>query len=143
MQTFLPYPNFTVSAMCLDNKRLGKQRVEARQIQSALQKGGGWENHPATKMWRGHTIALMLYGDCMIREWVRRGFNNVMPLMLDVTAQYVRSEAVMPQWLGDERFHSSHRAALLQKDPDWYTQFGWDETPEINYIWPGSAEEET
>ncbi len=26
MQTFLPYPDFTKSAQCLDNKRLGKQR---------------------------------------------------------------------------------------------------------------------
>lgn len=32
MQTFLPYPEFIKSAQCLDNKRLGKQRVEAKQI---------------------------------------------------------------------------------------------------------------
>jgi hypothetical protein len=32
MQTFLPNPNFTLSARILDNKRLGKQRVEAKQI---------------------------------------------------------------------------------------------------------------
>ena len=32
MQTFLPSPNFTESARILDNKRLGKQRVEAKQI---------------------------------------------------------------------------------------------------------------
>lgn len=28
MQTFLPYPDFKMSAECLDNKRLGKQRSE-------------------------------------------------------------------------------------------------------------------
>lgn len=38
MQTFLPYPDFKKSASCLDNKRLGKQRVEAWQIYSTLQK---------------------------------------------------------------------------------------------------------
>lgn len=32
MQTFLPYSSFEESAKCLDNKRLGKQRVEAKQI---------------------------------------------------------------------------------------------------------------
>ena len=32
MQTFLPYPDFWVSAKMLDDKRLGKQRVEAMQI---------------------------------------------------------------------------------------------------------------
>ncbi len=58
MQTFLPYEDFTLSAQCLDYRRLGKQRVEALQIFNALTgastKDGreyrGWINHPATKM---------------------------------------------------------------------------------------------
>ena len=37
MQTFLPYPSFTQSAACLDDKRLGKQRVECKRILLALQ----------------------------------------------------------------------------------------------------------
>jgi len=32
MQTFLPYADFKESAQCLDYRRLGKQRVEAKQI---------------------------------------------------------------------------------------------------------------
>ena len=36
MQTFLPYPDFAESAKVLDNKRLGKQRVECLQIMKAL-----------------------------------------------------------------------------------------------------------
>ena len=32
MQTFLPSPRFAESARCLDSARLGKQRVEAKQI---------------------------------------------------------------------------------------------------------------
>lgn len=39
MQTFLPYPNFVESAKCLDDKRLGKQRVECLQILNVLQMG--------------------------------------------------------------------------------------------------------
>lgn len=39
MQTFLPYPIFTESAKCLDNKRLGKQRVECVQLLKALAQG--------------------------------------------------------------------------------------------------------
>ena len=39
MQTFLPYPDFEQSAKSLDNKRLGKQRVECLQILQTLQKG--------------------------------------------------------------------------------------------------------
>lgn len=37
MQTFLPYPSFELSARVLDDKRLGKQRVECLQILKALQ----------------------------------------------------------------------------------------------------------
>ena len=50
MQTFLPYPDYYQSARCLDNKRLGKQRVEALQIHnivSGKRTTGGWINHPA------------------------------------------------------------------------------------------------
>lgn len=36
MQTFLPYPSIIKSLRCLDNKRLGKQRVETLQILRAL-----------------------------------------------------------------------------------------------------------
>lgn len=44
MQTFLPYPNFAASARVLDNRRLGKQRVECVQILKAIQPGyaTGW-----------------------------------------------------------------------------------------------------
>ena len=52
MQTFLPYKSFVKSAQCLDNKRLGKQRVEAMQILKSIYiEDYGWKNHPATKMW--------------------------------------------------------------------------------------------
>jgi len=36
MQTFLPFPDFEESAYALDQKRLGKQRVETLQIMQAL-----------------------------------------------------------------------------------------------------------
>ena len=40
-----------------------------------------------------------------------------------------------PHWLGNEKFHSSHRANLLRKDYEYYSQFGWDENPESPYVW--------
>jgi len=169
MQTFLPYPNFVVSVMSLDYRRLGKQRVETRQIQTAIEtvrkltsfdriveKGQwqelcsqaavnqgmrkvGWASHPCTEMWCNNTLALMLYGDCCIREWVRRGYNNNMPLMLsreytDVTPDM--RKAVMPDWLGNENFHASHRSNLIRKDPEYYSDMGWEEGPELEYVWP-------
>lgn len=134
LQTFLPYPNFANSAMVLDRKRLNQQVNEARQILSAIQNGGGWRNHPAVRMWRGHETALRFYHDVMLREWYRRGYAG------DRTQYLPPLEAiVMPPWLGGEAFHASHRSQLLAKDPAHYAQFGWEDEPGQPYIWPGSG----
>jgi len=133
MQTFLPLPSFNASIRCLDNKRLGKQRVEALQILRALygeyKKTGAWENHPATKMWRGYEKALIFYKDSCIEEWIRRGFNNTMEFTKEHSFSY-------PWWLGDVNFHASHRSNLLRKNPEHYSQFGWTDTPDLPYVWP-------
>lgn len=52
----------------------------------------------------------------------------------------VRSDAPMPAWWGDYEVHSSHRSALLGKDPEWYGQWGWDEIPGQAYVWPVGRE---
>lgn len=133
MQTFLPYVNFWDSAMSLDNRRLGKQRVECLQILKALRDPAyGWQNHPAVNMWRGFEHVLEQYQRAVIVTWTDRGFKN----SIQPVAQVHMSITQCPPWLGDERFHSSHRAALLAKDPEWYGQFGWKEEPGINYWWP-------
>lgn len=133
MQTFLPYPDFRDSAKALDYKRLGKQRVEAMQILKALRgETKGWVNHPATKMWKGYEAALGLYMNVMIREWIDRGYNNTMKLY-----DFSNTELIeMPRWFGRNDFHASHRANLLRKDPEYYGQFEWTESPDMEYIWP-------
>jgi len=137
MQTFLPYPNFEQSAQCLDNKRLGKQRVEVLQILNALDgTSNGWINHPAVKMWRGHYQALCDYGITICLEWRRRGFKDT---CLDkIEAKYCKSKPAdyYPLWLGNEDFHASHRSNLLRKNPEHYSQFHWSEPPTLPYIWP-------
>ncbi len=74
MQTFLPFADFAASARALDDRRLGKQRVEALQIVRALTRETyGWQHHPAVRMWRGYEEALGSYGIVVCREWRRRG----------------------------------------------------------------------
>jgi hypothetical protein len=131
VQTFLPYADFEESASVLDWRRLGKQRVEASQILNALADPSyGWQNHPAVRMWRGHEAALRRYRNAMIREWVRRGYQNNMPLTR------AGGTPKMPPWLGCRRFHDSHRSNLLRKDPAHYTQLGWGISPNLPYLWP-------
>jgi hypothetical protein len=132
MQTFLPLPDFEESLMCLDAQRLGKQRVEGKQILNAIKRGrGGWVSHPATVMWSNYVEALKLYTNTAIKLWRAMGYRNNMPL-------YEVGEVVMPYWWGDERVHSSHRAALLWKDYDFYSRYGWKEEPRLDYVWPSS-----
>ena len=132
MQTFLPHVNFARAASVLDYRRLGKQRVEAKQILKALHiPGYGWKNHPAVTMWRGYEDALCLYYNTIIDEWVRRGYrNNMVTIALDLKT------VVLPPWLGDESFHASHRSNLLRKDPTFYSQYGWSEPDDLPYVWP-------
>lgn len=134
MQTFLPYPDFKQSACCLDMKRLCKQRVEALQILNTLIDGGRWKNHPAVLMWAGYEEALASYMTACIDEWVRRGYNNNM-----IRANCGRVK--LPSWFGSEAFHASHRSNLLRKNPEWYKQFGWTESNDLNYVWPVRSKE--
>jgi hypothetical protein len=178
MQTFLPHPLFSESAKCLDNRRLGKQRVECLQILNTLKKGPliccvcrdsaadcacpfdgphnplktPWYNHPAVKMWAGFEKSLAIYGLYICNEWIKRGFKDS---CFDKIHQYIPNykfkeynyidysgltakEYPCPEWLGNEKFHSSHRAALLSKNLDHYSKFGWTEPVlnATNYYWP-------
>ena len=139
MQTFLPVPCFYESAHILDNKRLGKQRVEAYQIVKAIrgEYAKAWVNHPATVMWREHEEALLLYGKVMCAVWRERGFADSLYEFFDNQGvQYGQPE--MPWWFGDSDFHLSHRSNLMRKDPAWYgRQFAGMSVPDdLPYLWP-------
>jgi len=131
MQTFLPYSDFKRSAQCLDNKRLGKQRVEAWQILLANQKRNSWSNHPAVLMWRGYDLALSAYGIEICKEWIKRGYQDSMMQRFKEATDYK-----LPLWFGNQDFHAAHRSNLLRKNPDWYSQFDWTEAPDLEYVWP-------
>lgn len=139
MQTFLPFADFTQTARVLDMKRLGKQRVETKQLILALtQPKYGWKNHPAAKMWVGYVPMLVEYGRVICEEWRGRGYNDsLLPFFCDYANSFgFGNLREIPPWLGDEAFHASHRSNLLRKDAEFYSQFGWSESPDLPYVWP-------
>lgn len=137
MQTFLPYRSFEKSAAYLDNKRLGKQRVECLQILKALTEPDyGWKNHPATKMWRGYERDLANYGLAICEEWIRRGFKDTCYQKIEAIRDQQELRTDYPAWLGDEKFHASHRSNLIRKDPEFYGKWAWDEPDYLPYVWP-------
>lgn len=136
LQTFLPYESFSLSANVLDMRRLGKQRVEVWQIWLTTQRtSGGWINHPAVRMWRGHEWWLLLYGAEMCVEWRRRGYRD--SLLPRFIAELERRQIdPYPPWLGLDEFHVSHRGNLLRKDMSHYATLGWVVDHTVAYYWP-------
>jgi hypothetical protein len=149
MQTFLPFPDFARSAEVLDDRRLGKQRVEALQILRALTREKyGWQHHPAVLMWSGFEEALAWYGLAMCEQWVVRGRPDscAESILADVGAAGISgiprrqpelaAAGALPPWLGDERLHASHRSSLLRKDPGHYGRYFAAAPADLPYHWP-------
>jgi hypothetical protein len=149
MQTFLPYPDFLSSARVLDQKRLGKQRVETIQVLRGLTVADyGWRHHPAVLMWRGYEEALVRYGLAMCEIWTATGRADTCAdtLVTDLrTAKgitAVRSQEQLarivglPPWLGDPDLHRSHQSALIRKDPEHYRPIFGDVPDDLPYVWP-------
>lgn len=95
----------------------------------------GWPHHPATKMWEGHVVALGRYCLACLDEYESR-MGKEYPRRREKVLEVMRGADALPPWLGDEKIHSSHRAALLAKAPEWYGRFGWDEEGKVEYVWP-------
>lgn len=135
MQTFVPYADMTASLNCLDNQRLNSQRSEARVILNGLLgKHSGWADHPTMDMWRGHERLLGLYARIADRLWVLRGFKSTY-----VPIEVEAGLGEPPWWWGYDEVHSSHRQALLTKNPKHYgplfanNRLHWRG---YQYVWP-------
>ncbi|WIM96177.1 MSMEG_6728 family protein [Actinoplanes oblitus] len=149
MQTFLPYPDFLASARVLDQKRLGKQRVETIQVLRGLTVADyGWRHHPAVQMWRGYEEALVRYGLAMCEVWTSTGradtcagtlvddLRAAKGITMVRTQEQLARVVGLPSWLGDPDLHRSHQSALLRKDPATYRPIFGDVPDDLPYVWP-------
>ncbi|MGL4176195.1 MAG: MSMEG_6728 family protein [Dermatophilaceae bacterium] len=147
MQTFLPYPDPRASAAVLDDRRLGKQRVETFQVLRALTwPTYAWKNHPAVRMWRGFVPGLVAYGLACVDEWRARGrADATRTALLEFTAgaepewNALHDAGELPPWVGDEVLHLSHRSALVRKNPEHYRPHFGDIPDDLPYVWPDAA----
>lgn len=149
MQTFLPYADFILSAKALDNRRLGKQRVEALQILQTLKQGPTtkrkdcdrlkktpWYNHPAVQMWKGYEDILCSYTSFIVDEWTNRGFKDTVGLKILTILESLPIKETNPPFLGNESFHLSHRSNLVRKDPAHYLPIFGPTPNNLPYVWP-------
>lgn len=130
MQVFRPYIDHGKSAGFLDDLRLGKQRVETKQVILAILrklnvlKDGktGWLNHPVVVMYfnngRPYLDDLIRYFYSVIDEWERRGFvNNISIGDIEPLLNNVEHEDGTPV---TEVIAREYRRVLLLKDPCYY-----------------------
>ena len=190
MQTFLPFSvfffytsdqikqlsiynilacSFYYSLVCLDNKRLGKQRVEANQligiitIRKQFQLTGlvdknrlatlkkespavkfGWINHPATLLWEDYLNELKLYYNLCIEVWKSRKNRNGLPMKNNMKHHAIPQPTEytkVPWFLTNLRFITGHQSALLFKEPKHYEQYKWNVEPKLDYIWTHTNEQ--
>lgn len=161
MQTFVPYPDAAKSAAVLDQKRLGKQRVETLQLLLWLHavKIENWDSrfiapriskwtHPAMQMWSGSERALLRYQDAFCDEWTSRGFKDTCKEKSHYVVELINSDSASeewPTWWGNLEMHKSHRSNLVFKDRTFYGSIFPNELPKdeldlkssyLEYIWP-------
>lgn len=144
MQTFMPYSDFNKVARCLDNKRLGKQRVEVLQIYKALTEDNyGWKNHPAVKMWKGKEYGLLIYGIIICQEWIKRGFKDTLKAKFEEFCiknhqsgtNIIFDDEDLPKWVFDKELQLSHQSNLVRKLPEHYKKFFPDVPNNLEYKW--------
>ena len=138
-QIFLSSSNFKLSSQCLDNRRLNKNMTEAKQVHTQNKYGyGGQGNLAPYRMWKGYENALVEYGIFMYMEWVNRLYNGSRGgVETHKAGEYFMSELELirmptnyieqPSWISNEEIFSSYRSALLYKDFEYYSRFGWTE----------------
>ena len=146
----------------MDDKRLGKQRVECLQILNALARTEWscsecgepqtefmsqhpthihniiltpWYRHPAVKMWKGFETALISYGLSMCIEWTYRGFKDTCASKI-IKMKFANARLIKPPWLGNPNLHFSHQSNLVRKLPERYSKL-WPKIPnDMPYFWP-------
>jgi hypothetical protein len=138
--TWLPYPNMRLSAHVLDSSTLGVQLGHAITVLRIIANPTGRHHlqfHTTTAAWWHWPEAVAFYADCVHREIVHRGYTGVAPSprspegvrAYNIPKEWAVGSPDVPDWIGMEHIHASHRASLLRKDVGWYSQFGWDEVP--------------
>ena len=135
MQTFMTDNDYATVSYQLDNKRLGKQRVETYQILRSLTGvSSGWLNHPATQMWKDYEYSLAEYGLQMCEEWLSRGFKDSLYQRFAAALDSL-PYTTQPWWVTDVSLHKTHQSNLLRKDFTHYSQH-FHIQDDLPYVWP-------
>ena len=138
----------------LDYRRLGKQRIEAKQIIESLENNSlGWSKHPATLSFSKNIDSLKAYYNICIQEWINRGYKCNMkiydeideskysPLICEFDGKkaifHEDNEKSYPKFVSFPPYFYAHRASLYRKNNNFYSSKNFpEEYLEKGYFWP-------
>jgi len=132
--TFITDDDPKVCARNLDYKRLGKQKLECKWIINSIESKKN-NKHPGYLMWEGYLNYLKHYTNCIIEEWLRRGYKNTMEIYS------LPSEFEKPWFFTYRPLQLTHICSLKRKDSNYYNNV-FPNSPEITqymtigYLWP-------
>lgn len=142
VQVFRPYIDWRRSARVLDNKRLGKQRVEVKQVMMAiLRKMGlindgkrGWLNHPIVLMYYNdgspYFYDLVNYFNACLEEWRHRNMKSKISLT-DIEELIKKIDSTKGHPL-THKHEVEYRRVLILKNPEHYLKvFSVEEVREV------------
>lgn len=91
-------------------------------------------------MWVGFEQALKVYHNAFF-DWCVE-YWKIKPIKTKRIELKETFSLELPPWLGFPLLHSTHRGRLLNKKPEFYSQYGWTEQPilEDGNYWPVDKE---
>lgn len=150
MITYVTHRGYGATAAALDDRKLGRQRVEAQEIFNTLTLGEELPKDPVYRMWEGYEFALGIYCMMLCMEFtMHRGIAD--KIFWEVAAalkEMKRSDASFsmehPPWHDDKDVMRSHRSNLLRLQNegdavaghDYLKHFGKATPKNMPYLWP-------
>lgn len=144
MNIYMPFPDLTKSAECLDDRRLDKVRSDISAVLRACAEPppvAPNKEHSAIKMWRGNERFLINYGIVVCSEWMSRGnTDSTLAKMMKLRADFPEESDKAPEWFGTDELHKSHQSMLLRLQPSHYKPYFGDTPDDLQMFWPRSPQ---
>lgn len=124
------------TARALDQKRLGKQIIETRQVISAISgETSAWAKHPVVKMYDSPEGLRYLKAYLRILEAYRKGKAGIIVRVLNFFIHKIRP------CFHVEAYYDQMKRRLYTKDNNHYQQWAWLGESEVNWYWNPETEQ--
>lgn len=140
LHVFMPYADVDKTIGCLAREHVMGSLKHGSQILGALEAPESFYGKlPDTAIWVGAVDWLTAYINKLLSHAYAKGWVDRQKGMKFLPQTVPLSKAKPPFWWGrteERNQHSEDRRRLLKSLPGFYSQYGWEEDPEIKAVWP-------